>query len=397
MTRDRVAVVDRARLVGSARVRDGFYSTFVVRRLSRHLTYLALRLGLRPNEVTVISMALGIGAALLFARGDWGTTVIAALLLQVSLMVDCVDGEVARYTGRFTPVGAWLDGVGDRVKEYSVYAGLAAGYDVWAMAAAMLVVQVFRHHVDFGFAAEPHAAAGPTTALPTTLAVDGAMLGRRAVALSESTSARPALMWAKRVVIMPIGERWLVISVASVIGGGRLVFWVLLVSCSVALLYTTTGRVLRALARSRSPLDPHQLSVMTALLPPPLEELPAALTRQRLGGIVPAKVRAGELAAVLAVAAHQHAALLPLAYALAAVIAVDGYDVVYRLRQAQDEPATWRKVALLGALPRLAVVLTVLLTLGDGRRGALAVLAAAFALVCAAEISTWLRRAGSTS
>lgn len=388
MTRDRVAVVDPERLVGSARVRDGFYSTFVVRRLSRHLTHLALRLGLRPNEVTLISMALGIGAAFLFARGEQTTTVIAALLLQVSLMVDCVDGEVARYTGRFTAVGAWLDGVGDRVKEYSVYAGLAAGYDVWAMAAAMLVVQVYRHQVDFGFAA---------VRVDADTSGDGAALGRRAVALSDSTSERPALMWAKRVVIMPIGERWLVISAASIIGGGRAVFLALLVTCSLALLYTTTGRVLRALSRRTSPLDPEQLSVMTGLLPPPLEPLPALLTRHRLAGLVPATVRAGELAVLLAIAAQQHAGLLPAAFALAAVIAVDGYDVVYRLRQDQAAPAPWRRIALLGALPRLAVVLGVLLALGDSRSAALAVLASAIALICVVEISAWLRRAGSTS
>lgn len=388
MTRDRVAVVDRARLVGSARVRDGFYSTFVVRRLSRHVTHLALRLGLRPNEVTLISMALGLAAAVLFARGEQATTVAAAVLLQASLVVDCVDGEVARYTGRFTPVGAWLDGVGDRVKEYSVYAGLAAGYDVWAMAAAMLVVQVYRHHVDFGFAA---------VRADTQTTADGAALGRRAVALSESTSGRPALMWAKRVIIMPIGERWLVISVASVIGGGRLVFWVLLVTCSLALLYTSIGRILRALARRTSPLDPEQLSVMTALLPPPLEQLPSAVTRQRLAGLVPAKVRAGELAALLAVAAHEHVGLLPVAFALAGVIAIDGYDVVYRLRQEQSAPSRWRRVALLGALPRLALLLAVLLALDDSRRAVLAVLASLVALICAAEISSWLRRAGSAA
>jgi phosphatidylglycerophosphate synthase len=363
-------------------VRDGFYSTFVVRRVSRHLTGVALRLGLRPNEVTVGSLLIAFVAAGLFARGELATTLVAAVLLQLSLVVDCVDGEVARYTGRFTAVGAWLDGVGDRLKEYCVYAGLAAGYHAWAPAAALLVVQVYRHHVDFGFAANRADAAEPR--------------GDRVTELSERTSSRPALMWAKRVLIMPIGERWLVISTVSVAAGGRAALWTLLVACSVAALYTTAGRVLRALARPDSPLDPMQLSAMAALLPPPAEQLPSSVTRTRLAGWLPSLVRAGELAALLAVAAHQD--VLPVAFALATVIALDGYDLVYRLRQAHVVPARWRRSALLGALPRLAIELALVIGLTtDTARPALAVLATFITLVCVVELTGWLRSAGSSS
>ena len=41
------------------RVDDGFYSTFVVRRLSKPLTRAALRLGWTPNAITLISFAVG--------------------------------------------------------------------------------------------------------------------------------------------------------------------------------------------------------------------------------------------------------------------------------------------------------------------------------------------------
>ncbi|MDX6274481.1 MAG: hypothetical protein QOJ92_1691 [Frankiales bacterium] len=382
MTRDRIAVIDRSRLVSSARVRDGFYSTFVVRKASRHLTRLALRLGLRPNEVTVASMVVAIAAAALFARGEWATTVAAAVLLQLSLVIDCVDGEVARYTGRFTAVGAWLDGVGDRLKEYSVYAGLAAGYDAWALAAALLVVQVYRHHVDFGFSANR-----PDTS-------DGQ---NRIAALSERTNERPAVMWAKRALIMPIGERWLVISVVSVAAGGRAVFWTLLVTCGLAAAYTTAGRVLRAVAQPHSPLDPEQLSVMTALLPPPAEQLPASVARGRLAGWLPALVRSAELAVLLVVAARQEGDLMPAAFWLATVVALDGYDLVYRLRQTQRPPARWRRIVLLGGLARLAVALVIVLGASTSARTGVVVLASAIALVCVVEVTGWLRSAGSAA
>ena len=66
---------------------------------------------------------------MLFATGERVGLVAGALLLQLSLVVDCVDGEVARYTRAFSSLGAWLDASTDRVKEYACYAGLAFGAD----------------------------------------------------------------------------------------------------------------------------------------------------------------------------------------------------------------------------------------------------------------------------
>ena len=70
-----------------------------------------------------------------------------------------MDGEVARYTRTFSPLGGWLDVASDRIKEYAVYAGLvtgvvrATGERLWALALGSLALLVVRHFVDFGFAA----------------------------------------------------------------------------------------------------------------------------------------------------------------------------------------------------------------------------------------------------
>ena len=98
-------------------------------------------------------MLVGVLAAVAFATGDrWGL-VLGAVLLQAAFTLDCVDGQLARYTRTFTPLGAWLDSIFDRGKEYVVYAGLAigAGDDVWLLAAAALALQTVRHAGDFAF------------------------------------------------------------------------------------------------------------------------------------------------------------------------------------------------------------------------------------------------------
>ena len=82
--------------------------------------------------------------------------IAGALLLQAAFTLDCVDGQLARYTRRFSRFGAWLDAIGDRSKEYLAFAGLAlgaaqAGDDVWLLAGAALTLQTVRHAGDFCF------------------------------------------------------------------------------------------------------------------------------------------------------------------------------------------------------------------------------------------------------
>jgi len=265
----------QVRLDAAARPGDGFYSTFVVRRLSKPLTGVAVRRGWRPNQITVVSLLIGLTAAACFALGGRGWLLAGALLLQVSLVVDCVDGEVARFTRNFSPLGAWLDATSDRVKEYAAYAGLAVGAatDAWTLAAAALALQVTRHVVDFGFAVRqtqrrdasgPHHPSldgqdslDPSDSRPLSapdvppVAEDveiAQALGRGAVQLSERTSGTPALLWLKRVVIMPIGERWLVLSAGAALLGPRPTLWLLLALSAVAATYTTSGRLLRSVA-----------------------------------------------------------------------------------------------------------------------------------------------------
>ena len=129
------------RLRRASRADDGFLSTFLVRPLSRRLTRRAVARGLRPDAITWAPGSSGLLAAGAYALARTGPAlpwlVAGSILLLGSLVVDCVDGEVARYTRTFSPLGGWLDVGSDRLKEYAVYAGLAVGAPptAWGLAA----------------------------------------------------------------------------------------------------------------------------------------------------------------------------------------------------------------------------------------------------------------------
>lgn len=82
-----------------------------------------LRTGLTPDVVTVVGTAATVTAALvLFPTGHlfWGAVVIALLVL-----LDLVDGAMARARGGGTQFGAVLDATCDRIADGAIFAALA--------------------------------------------------------------------------------------------------------------------------------------------------------------------------------------------------------------------------------------------------------------------------------
>jgi phosphatidylglycerophosphate synthase len=248
-----VAAVDeeRARLDAAVKDGDGFFTTFFVSPYSKYIARWAARRGLTPNQVTAVSLVLGLAAAAAFALGSRAGLVAGAVLVQLAFTTDCVDGQLARYARRFSALGAWLDSVFDRVKEYAVYAGLAiGGSGLWVLATAALALQVARHLVDASFTATRSRAlrfAPP----PLERSADGPAGDGAAAEVPAAWRAAQRVtggIWLRRIAVFPIGERFAAISLAAAFGSARLALVVLLAGGGLASLYALAGRVLRSLA-----------------------------------------------------------------------------------------------------------------------------------------------------
>ncbi|MEU3948025.1 DUF5941 domain-containing protein [Streptomyces sp. NPDC029526] len=439
--RQAVAAVDdeAIRLKSAVKARDGFFTTFCISPYSRYLARWCARRGLTPNQVTTASLLTALIAAGCAATGTRAGFVAAGVLLLASFVLDCTDGQLARYSLQYSTLGAWLDATFDRAKEYAYYAGLALGAarggdDVWALALGAMVLQTCRHVVDFSFNEANHDATANTS--PTA-------------ALSDRLDGLGWTVWARRMIVLPIGERWAMIAVLTAVTTPRITFYALLVGCSFAALYTTAGRVLRSLTRrasrtdraaraladladsgplaealarrlralpARGPLGSRALValpgaalvVAAAALTPYGGVLPVAMAglyvltsaaavalplKGALDWLVPPFFRAAEYGTVLALAARAEVnGALPAAYGLVAAVAYHHYDTVYRIRGNAGAPPHWLVRAIGGHEGRvLAVAVLAALLTASQFTVALTVLAVAVALLVLAEsIRFWV-------
>lgn len=237
----------KLRLKMANRANDGFYSVFFLRKFSKLLTWLAVRVNATPNQVTLISFAIGLYSALCFTRGTFSQTLLGAVLLQLSIIVDCVDGELARYTRKFSKLGAWLDAVTDRVKEYMVFLGLAigaekSGQDLWIPALVMMLIQTFRHLSDYNFARSIKQRAEEQFIAPIDFSADF-----DGIIPSEREPKGRLRYWLGKIIQFPIGERWLVISASAVIGGASFTFTVMPILAFISALVVFRGRTIGTL------------------------------------------------------------------------------------------------------------------------------------------------------
>ena len=106
---------------------DGLVDTHFNRPLGRPLSRLLIHTRITPNHVSIFGTLLGVFAAFCFTLGLPQWMILGAVLLQMSAVIDCVDGDLARMGFRETTAGKWIDFGGDQLVHLCLFTGIAVG------------------------------------------------------------------------------------------------------------------------------------------------------------------------------------------------------------------------------------------------------------------------------
>jgi len=107
---------------------DGFMARHVERpislRIARHLASTAIT----PNQITLLSVGIGLSGALFFLCSQWVCQTVGALLFLAHSILDGCDGELARLKFQETRFGGIIDYWGDNVVHIAVFGCMAIGW-----------------------------------------------------------------------------------------------------------------------------------------------------------------------------------------------------------------------------------------------------------------------------
>jgi phosphatidylglycerophosphate synthase len=106
---------------------DGVVDKYFNRPVGRLLSKRLVHTPVSPNQVSVAASLVGLLSALLFADGSHEAAVLGAIVLQLSAILDTVDGDLARAMFKESELGKWLDIVGDQVVHVAVFVAIGVG------------------------------------------------------------------------------------------------------------------------------------------------------------------------------------------------------------------------------------------------------------------------------
>jgi phosphatidylglycerophosphate synthase len=114
---------------------EGFMSRHVERRISLAITRRLVGTRITPNQMTLVSLTIGLLGAPFFLSAEPLLQIVGSLLFLTHSILDGCDGELARLKFQESASGARLDFWGDNLVHVAVFGCMAGG---WAMAEASL-------------------------------------------------------------------------------------------------------------------------------------------------------------------------------------------------------------------------------------------------------------------
>ncbi|AEW97301.1 MULTISPECIES: CDP-alcohol phosphatidyltransferase family protein [Streptomycetaceae] len=103
-----------------------------MREISLRITRQLARTRVTPNQLTGLMTVCGVLAAPALLVPGIGGAVLGVLMVQLYLLLDCVDGELARWKKQFSLSGVYLDRVGAYLCDAAVLVGFGLrAADLW--------------------------------------------------------------------------------------------------------------------------------------------------------------------------------------------------------------------------------------------------------------------------
>jgi phosphatidylglycerophosphate synthase len=213
---------------------EHLFGRLYMRKISPRVTWLLARLGWSPNGVTLAFIACGVAAGVVIAFGGLVTAIVAAVLVQLALLFDCSDGELARLTKRTSAGGIYLDRVGHYLCESAMLIGLGvraqgeltiSGRYVTAGLAAAVLACLVKAETDNVIIARA------VQGLPASH--DNESLQPRAAGLATVRRAASLLKVHRIIQQIELSVLVLLAAIADAIRGGVLATRVLLIACLI--------------------------------------------------------------------------------------------------------------------------------------------------------------------
>jgi len=103
------------------------YPRYVTHKISIRIVKLLLHTSISPNQITLLSIVIGIISSIMFAVAVPAYFLAGALILELYYIIDAVDGQLARYKKLSSMTGGYFDYVSNYIVHPCVFFCIGLG------------------------------------------------------------------------------------------------------------------------------------------------------------------------------------------------------------------------------------------------------------------------------
>jgi len=107
--------------------KENLIAKIIYRPLSEPIAIFLSRFNITPNQVTCLSIFFSVFSGALFSFGVWKYSLLGSLLLQITVLTDHVDGNLARFTNQSSRFGEFWDDMANKLIKFFVLLGMSFG------------------------------------------------------------------------------------------------------------------------------------------------------------------------------------------------------------------------------------------------------------------------------
>ena len=104
-----------------------------------------------PNQVTYFSVLVGFASGYAFSFASQGSLVCGGFLLEATLVLDCVDGQLARAKGMASEWGRLIDGIAGYFAYLAVVYGLVLGFPEYSQVLKVIAGLIILRAISYDY------------------------------------------------------------------------------------------------------------------------------------------------------------------------------------------------------------------------------------------------------
>ena len=119
--------------------------------IAKQIVHLLKNTRITPNQVTYFSVLLGFASGYAFSFASPASLILGGFLLEATLVLDCVDGQLARAKGTASEWGRLIDGIAGYFAYLAVIWGLIIGFPQYGQVLKIIAGLVILRAISYDY------------------------------------------------------------------------------------------------------------------------------------------------------------------------------------------------------------------------------------------------------